>query len=309
LIKTNPYTAKNLWLYSLYMLVACAVTAGLNIVHTKYVLNIDLYASLFVVPTVAGLLFGFTVARSKIMHTENLRAIRYSCDAGVIAKHIVQACFVTCALNVVHTEWILKQPLSSDLFVAPLIAGIFFGYLIARVNILNNKLLRLASTDLLTRTANRMQFDKCLKQELEQAKKSGNTFSLIYFDIDNFKEINDRFGHLAGDHILVEVAHCVKKTIRRHDVLARYGGDEFIILARSANLQTSLQLAEEIKHQVCTNARGNAAHGNGEAIAVSCSFGVVEYSPQRDSVLSLIKDADNALYTAKNEGRNCVAAG
>lgn len=298
LIKTRADSGQSLWLYALYMVIACSITAGLNIVHTKYFLQIDMHPKLFIVPSIAGILFGFVTAKIKI----RTDAIKSRCDLYVISKHVLQACFITSALNVVHTEWILNQPLTTELFIAPLIAGVFFGFLIAKIQILNNKLLRLASTDLLTRTANRMQFDKCLNKELEKAKNTGETFSIIYFDIDNFKDINDQYGHLTGDHILVEVAHCVKKTIRHGDVLARYGGDEFIILARASDLKTSLQLAEELKKCILATTLEMK-------FPVSCSFGVIEYTQQRDSIASLIKAVDNAMYAAKNDGRNCVTAG
>ncbi|WP_455203204.1 GGDEF domain-containing protein [Kaarinaea lacus] len=297
LVKYFRYHRRDFALYFLYMLIGCAITSGLNIVHTKYILGMTPYAELFIVPTVAGVIFGYLTARIRLAS----HIIRQQNDMLIMVKHIITACFITSALNVVHTEWVLGQQLSLELFIAPVIAGIFFGFLIARIKILNNQLLKLATTDILTHTANRMQFDTCLDQAIQKAQRSKHAFSIIYFDIDHFKQINDRFGHHTGDLILVNVAHQVRQALRPQDMLSRYGGDEFIILAPYTSVSEAFELAENIKHRIQDNVHVDPIE------KVSCSFGVVEYNSSHESVLSLLKDADHALYSAKNDGRNCVA--
>ena len=287
------------WIYPLYIVVACIFTAGLNIIHTKYVLQIDPNPRLFVVPTIAGIIFGYLTARIRLSQFK----IADSGDWKIFLKYIAFACIVTFGLNVAHTEWILNRRLETELFLAPLIAGVFFGYLLARIKTLNNKLLRLATTDMLTQLCNRMQFDNFLRSEIEKVKRYGGTFSVIYFDLDNFKFINDKYGHQTGDRLLASLAAYIGKINRKSDILARYGGDEFIILAPSTNAESAHRQAEILKQAI------NDFHFDDiEDSKVSCSFGVVEFNQNVHSNHSIVNAVDEALYRAKNMGRNCVVA-
>lgn len=284
------------WVYLTYITVACAITSGLNIVHTKYILGIESDLSLFIVPTIAGIIFGYISARQRLagpfFYTQ--------AEFYVFAKYIVFSCAVTAVLNIVHTEWILKRPLSGVLFIAPMIAGVFFGYLLARIKTLNNRLALLATTDSLTQTANRPQFEYCLEKAIQLAKRSQNTFSVIYFDIDNFKQVNDAHGHHVGDELLKLIAAEVKRNTRKSDIVARYGGDEFVLLLPNTNLQA----AEQHAHHLCREITRFQFHF---ATEVTCSFGVVEHHSGLDSVLEVLKAADQALYNAKQSGKNRVA--
>ncbi|WP_455376487.1 GGDEF domain-containing protein [Kaarinaea lacus] len=293
-IKNNFY---DFWIYPLYILTACIFTAGLNIVHSKYILGIELTAPLFIVPTIAGCIFGYLAARIR------LRGYRVS-DTGdwqIFAKYILFACLVTSGLNVAHTELVLEERLSAELFVAPLIAGVFFGYLLARIKTLNNRLLKLATTDMLTQLCNRMQFDNYLTQEIEKVKRYGGTFSVIYFDIDNFKQINDQYGHLVGDKVLSSLATHIESIKRKSDIFARYGGDEFIILAPSTNLKSAEQQAKLLKRSI-------EELQIDQLPKLSCSFGVTEYKDEHHNNNVLINVVDKALYTAKSKGRDTVVA-
>lgn len=284
------------WVYTTYIVVACAITAGLNIIHTKYILNIEPRAGLFIVPIVAGIIFGYITARQRLAsYILNSRE-----ESLVFAKYIIFSCAVTATLNVVHTDWILDRRLTGELFIAPIIAGVFFGYLLARIKTLNNRLALLATTDSLTQTTNRAQFDYCLDKAIQLAKRNENTFSIIYFDVDNFKQVNDSHGHHAGDELLKLIAAEVKRNTRKSDIFARYGGDEFIVLLPNTDLQSAEQHARHLCKEI------TRAHFNPEK-KISCSFGVVEYRPEMDGTLSVLKAADNALYNAKQAGKNCVA--
>lgn len=294
LLRTNFY---DFWIYPLYIITACTFTAGLNIVHSKYILEIPLTAQLFIVPTIAGVIFGYLAARIR-QQGQRLADLN---DWHIFAKYILFGCLVTSGLNVVHTEWVLDEPLSAELFVAPLIAGIFFGYLLARIKTLNNRLLKLATTDMLTQLCNRMQFDNLLTQEIDKVKRYGGTFSVIYFDIDNFKQINDQYGHLVGDKVLSSLANHIESTKRKSDILARYGGDEFIILAPSTNLESAEKQAKLLKHSVEDLQIDNLPK-------LSCSFGVTEFNEEHHNNNVLISVVDKALYAAKNRGRDTVVA-
>ena len=180
-------------------------------------------------------------------------------------------------------------------------------------------------TDPLTHLYNRQKFDEELDRELRRAQRSGAPLSLAILDIDNFKQINDRFGHHYGDLVLVELARRLKKIVRVTDVLARWGGEEFVLLLPATSLQQGVELAERLRasineisvelslssEQNFTGDRLTIApsdvYGFPESISVSCSFGVALNHPD-DTPVSIVQRADAMLYRAKNTGKNRVEA-
>lgn len=159
-------------------------------------------------------------------------------------------------------------------------------------------LYRQSITDPLTNIYNRRFFMQMLEQEIERTKRNKKPFSLVMFDLDHFKNINDRFGHAAGDIVLRSVADTVKGRIRKTDYFARWGGEEFIILLPETSLNNAVELAEELREQISTM----ELQGIGD---VTASFGVTEYS-DTDTIDTVLIRVDNMLYEAKGEGRNCV---
>lgn len=157
---------------------------------------------------------------------------------------------------------------------------------------------RLATTDSLTGLRNRRAFDELLGLELTRTQRYGHPLALILFDIDRFKQINDRHGHQTGDRVLVELARVVGSRLRASEVFARWGGEEFILLAPHTDAAQAAHLAEEIRARV-------ACHDFPAVGQVTISLGVTEYAPG-DSRDSLLKRADAALYRAKAGGRNRV---
>ncbi|ACK49459.1 diguanylate cyclase [Methylocella silvestris BL2] len=153
-----------------------------------------------------------------------------------------------------------------------------------------------ASTDPLTGLFNRMKFDQALAAEILRANRYNRPLSLVLFDIDHFKNINDLHGHQVGDNVLVQLSRIAAAHIRGTDVLARWGGEEFVILVPESNGQMAYQTAENLR-----NAIGQAVFE--KAGAVTCSFGVAEYV-DGDAAESLISRADAAMYRAKIKGRN-----
>jgi two-component system, cell cycle response regulator len=171
------------------------------------------------------------------------------------------------------------------------------------------RLLRSGVTDFLTGWHNRRYFHNRLREELARAERTGKALACLMIDIDHFKEINDRFGHLAGDEALKEVARRAEAEIRAGDTGARFGGDEFAILLAAAESAHALKLAERIHHGV-----GSApirVHG-GAHVTVTLSIGLATARPQPRShdykalAERLIAEADAALYRAKSAGRNRV---
>lgn len=159
-----------------------------------------------------------------------------------------------------------------------------------------------ASTDQLTGCYNRKMFHERLISETARAKRHGCRYSLIIFDIDNFKSVNDTFGHLAGDEVLKAVAAAGSKGIRRSDTFARWGGEEFILLLPETGLKQATVVAEKVRRTI-------SEYDCGDAGQQTCSFGVAEFSSSDGVDANLIiYQADKALYHAKENGKNRVAA-
>lgn len=155
-----------------------------------------------------------------------------------------------------------------------------------------------ASTDVLTGIYNRYKFDEVFDVEVKRATLNKTPLSLILFDIDHFKDINDTFGHNIGDKALAEVAAVVSKNIKRADIFARWGGEEFAVLAAHTNIDGAKALAEKLRSEI------EDMHFE-QAVKITSSFGVSELR-ELDSVDDLLKRADDALYVAKKNGRNRV---
>lgn len=160
------------------------------------------------------------------------------------------------------------------------------------------RLNELATLDALTRVPNRFQFNKSFEYSMNLSRRSGRPFSLILFDIDHFKRINDRHGHLMGDEVLKTLADLVRHQIRKSDVLARWGGEEFVILLPETHLEPAFKLAETLRLKI-------EAHPFDAIGTVTCSMGVVEYD-LHETEDGMMYRADQNLYRAKEEGRNRV---
>ena len=216
--------------------------------------------------------------------------------------YIAISCLFTSGLNIIHAEYMLNIPLTPAAFIMPVFTGLLFGYLLARIKLLHEQMSLMAYTDPLTNIYNRLHFGHFLDAEIDRVKRYGGTFSIIFFDLDRFKEVNDEYGHLVGDEVLKRVAEVVEKANRNADIFARYGGEEFIILAPATDIAGARVHAERLRNDI-------EHHRFSEISNLTCSFGVAEYKPDADDVTSLFKRADTALYNAKKLGRNRVETG
>ncbi len=161
---------------------------------------------------------------------------------------------------------------------------------------------RLATTDSVTELYNRRKFFELGELEMHRSRRFHNVLSAIMLDLDNFKEINDTFGHAAGDQALHAIAQRCRASIRVVDILGRYGGDEFAILLPGADLQETREIAERIRQMVVTSP---ITTERGE-VTISISLGIAQAGPETESVSSLLGQADAALYNAKQGGRTRV---
>ncbi|MBI9048126.1 MAG: diguanylate cyclase [Anaerolineaceae bacterium] len=157
---------------------------------------------------------------------------------------------------------------------------------------------KLAEIDPMTGMFNRMKMDNVLNCEIQRAQRYQTTFSVLLFDLDNFKEINDTRGHQAGDKVLSELATVIRQRVRNTDVIGRWGGDEFLIISPETNLEDAALLAETIRISLSTHKFDND-------ILLTSSFGVSTWL-DLDSHDTLIDRADKALYKAKRSGKDQV---
>jgi diguanylate cyclase (GGDEF)-like protein/hemerythrin-like metal-binding protein/PAS domain S-box-containing protein len=165
-----------------------------------------------------------------------------------------------------------------------------------------NKILNvLAARDSLTGLCNRYRFDQKMSEESDRCRRYRSPLSVVFFDIDHFKRINDTFGHLTGDHVLIKIADAVGGLLRRQDVFARWGGEEFVVLMPQTDLSAAAQAAERIRKKI-----ENLRHDEPGA-AVTASLGVTEFM-HGETAESFFVRADYALYQAKSAGRNRVTA-
>jgi diguanylate cyclase (GGDEF)-like protein len=157
-----------------------------------------------------------------------------------------------------------------------------------------------AHTDPLTRIYNKGYL---MEAEFKRAKALHTDFSVLFFDLDHFKKINDTYGHDAGDYVLKEISNLVRGGhLRPKDVFARYGGEEFVVLLSNTSATAAQEIAEKIRASIETH----AFIYEGKRLPVTTSLGVAEMSSSVESSSGLLKLADKALYTSKNSGRNRV---
>ena len=159
------------------------------------------------------------------------------------------------------------------------------------------RLREMTEHDPLTNTYNRRHLYTILETESERARRYDTALSVVMFDIDHFKTVNDTHGHLAGDRVLVRIAEIVQQELRSVDLLARYGGEEFLIVAPGIDRPRAVILAERLRTLIAT--------ANFDPVPqITCSFGVHQFGGEDTD--SIFRYVDDLLYKAKQQGRNCV---
>jgi two-component system cell cycle response regulator len=162
----------------------------------------------------------------------------------------------------------------------------------------------LVARDGLTEVYNKRKYEEEIQREFARSTRYNRPLSLIVFDLDDFKRINDNYGHLCGDFILKQIASTIREMIRAEEIIARVGGDEFVIIVPETGLEGARLLAQKLRERI-----ENLDHRYGDLkIAATCSFGVAERTAETSTPQSLYHAADHALLNAKRDGRNQVAA-
>jgi diguanylate cyclase (GGDEF)-like protein/PAS domain S-box-containing protein len=163
---------------------------------------------------------------------------------------------------------------------------------------------QLAITDALTNIYNRRGFFQIGEGEVERARRFGHPLSVLMFDLDHFKQINDTFGHPFGDKILVALIETCRRYIRALDILGRYGGEEFVALLPETDLPAALQIAERLRHAV----EKTPLYVGDKTIFITISIGVATFRDKTMTLTDMVEQADQAMYRAKQAGRNRVEA-
>lgn len=203
----------------------------------------------------------------------------------------------------------LKRNRTSTITSAAAVVGVLFVFLfvlsrkfVGELNRAQAKLIRIATTDGLTKLYNRKFAIDRLEEEISQHQRLKSNLSCLLIDIDYFKSINDKYGHQAGDAVLVALAATMRKFFRKYDIISRYGGEEFMIILPSTDLEVAVCVAERMRQKIAEQ----IVEFKGESIMATASIGVAQMlTPNSDD---LISDTDAALYKAKNTGRNRVVA-
>jgi diguanylate cyclase (GGDEF)-like protein len=170
----------------------------------------------------------------------------------------------------------------------------------------NRRLQDLAFRDGLTGLYNHRYFQEEMDKELDRSKRYERVFSLIIFDIDHFKRINDTFGHPVGDHVLIDISRTAESAVRKSDIVARYGGEEFAVILPETNFVAAKEVADRIRSDI----ERKSIIVNGITIKLTVSVGYTSYRHASNTLGkgAIISMADKALYTAKQSGRNTVIA-
>lgn len=211
----------------------------------------------------------------------------------------------------VRAEQLLEEVRRGRMLVAVALCAALFTLLVALYFVLTrlfgrllgaeSQLRDLASTDALTRLDNRRMAMRRLTDEVERAKRTDSPLTAIMLDLDHFKDVNDTFGHSAGDDVLVAAARTLSSEARAYDVVARLGGEEFLVLMPGAALEQGIAAAERMRAGVAS-ATAEVLRGR----PVTVSAGVAEFEPGGEAAEDLLVRADRALYRAKDEGRDRV---
>jgi diguanylate cyclase (GGDEF)-like protein len=198
----------------------------------------------------------------------------------------------------VHVLGLMEFVMVYQFAINVIAANTLFGLALPTLLADNMQLRKVAFTDSLTQVASRERLEQRALLEMTKARQDDEHFSLMVFDIDNFKQINDEFGHHIGDHALQQLCSIAQHSLRPDDLLGRFGGDEFVILLPKTSMQAAQQIAERILEEL-QNVRV------ADVQRLTASFGVAELHVD-DDYDSLFMRADQALYRAKYQGRNCV---
>jgi len=297
-LKTS-ITSKWYWVYAglLGIILLCwwNVVVPLNVL-TRITITFPLIGTLFVIP---GCFFAFSRDRSSLM------------------QKLIGGIYVSFFIMTIWRAWYTTKLMNYSIFVSHiphtvsflmlnflLIAG-SIGYILIKNEQLNQEMVRMANTDFLTNLYNRRAFFNLADSHFSFARREGLAVSMMMIDIDNFKSINDNYGHLVGDRVIHSVATILLNNCRTYDIVSRFGGEEFAVFLPGTDDASAEETAERLRKAVETGIP--ASH---DAIRCTISIGIATLGASKHGpykVDDLVASSDNALYKAKEMGKNCVA--
>jgi two-component system cell cycle response regulator len=198
----------------------------------------------------------------------------------------------------------VRKPINEAELRARLRAGARIIELHSRFMQAQAELEQRALQDPLTGLANRFAINQAMERELARSTRKGTPLSVVLFDIDNFKRINDGYGHAVGDDVLTGTAVRCRGEVRAYDVLGRHGGEEFLLVAPDCGIRAAVTLAERMRNALCSS----RIHSGSLKIPITASFGAASTEQGHETVQRLLVAADEALYRAKRAGRNRTEA-
>lgn len=222
---------------------------------------------------------------------------RYMVPIAVLVPAVLGAIFIHSRLNPGHPYLAMALSVVSDIVLLVTLIWVL-AFMIRRVEAERELAKHQADTDRLTGIYNRRYFETSLEAEVQRARRYGSPLSLILFDVDGFKQFNDRYGHLTGDRVLAQLVRQCERDLRTPDVFCRYGGEEFAIIAPETTAEAGATLARRIRQGVEAMPLGFVPE------SVTISLGIAAWQPGFAGNEDFIAAADSALYTAKNSGRN-----
>ena len=211
-----------------------------------------------------------------------------------------------CALSMLSAAtwvvyWYIGFEVATRFFLSLTLTIVIVNIILNIVGDLQRRLVEQAITDPLTGAFNRRHMQTRLEEAVERGRRSGSAASLLLIDIDHFKNINDRFGHEAGDNVLKGLVIIIRERMRKSDLLFRMGGEEFLLLLPDTPQEAALGVAEELRETVASA----PVH---PAVPATISIGVSALDPRDTKIDDWVKRADDAMYEAKHAGRNRVIA-
>lgn len=308
---TNLITIEYSWIIILCLLwpnIAVLLTYRSNNAKKQERINIHVDALLSTIFVFAVPIFSFASTIFIIVVANALFVGAFRLLSTVLLSIIVLSLSLMFAFPSIqlHEEQ-FKTILSSSIFMLIYLSSFAVSvyYLTKRLINLNKHVKTLSITDPLTKCFNRLYFDNNLSKEIQRANRFKSPLTVVFADLDHFKNINDQHGHQAGDQVLIEFVQLVNRCIRTDiDWIARYGGEEFVIVLPSTSAKTGAIAAERIRKYVDEH----EFSVNNNTLHLSCSFGVseIDFENEQSDIQRLTSCADKALYVAKQKGRNRV---
>ncbi|MEN8905863.1 MAG: GGDEF domain-containing protein [Clostridiales bacterium] len=232
-------------------------------------------------------------------------------DVNLLGIFTVVVYSIVCIIEMINTNNIsylinsIIKLISKDFIILLTTYGIYLLKIeVRRYDELHKKEFKLARTDKLTGLANRHYLDQKLLEEIDYCNYNNKNLNFLLFDLDNFKNFNDKFGHISGDKFLVLFADILKENIRKTDVAVRFGGEEFLILLRNTDNVSAKNIGERIRRQLEVKKIDVDEKNLNKKVTVSC--GLAQYPTDSKNIKEVINCADKALYNAKESGKNMV---